>query len=865
MDPLSVAGSIIGILAAAGKVVEIVEPYVTSTKDAPKIAVSVHSEVNRVRTVLSSLHDILSNLSNSSISPTRAAFVQIDPLIVTFTDGVLIFSELESIVAPLMPPSPNQGLPLMQRFQWAAKKNTIANILDRLQRFLVSLSAILNIFQCGSDLAASQSQLSLETHIAKVLESNESLAARVRELEDAFDATRVLGRRLDQVREEAMAEEDENGEGEAQKNGNPTVVTGHRMTLSDSNIEVTENTIFPANFADSRASTLVPLSSVESLPVSHFESELDASRVYRKVRRPVSLNSFSSSAVGSRTWSVFSGLTLADISIISVIALPLCRNDIRNPQHYTFDSIYEESEPEKSESEISSSFYYECMKLRRKLSRVEEIEASLQKLSEQLGDDPYSPLLMLKWFPTASAMTLLYFVFAWKPNQGVDGSIPSFRDRKQAAYQFITACTGLWDIPPAECFSITDVYGSSYIGLQKVVQVLNRVVEIPWVISLESPSVGESAIGLIGDDQIPDLQIRICLRAERNYVKKLERLYKMKRVLEQRTPFLSDDIHSTFGNIASILNLHLEFLVRVETAKSDESVWSNTLYALRERFQECYLPYIGNHKRSLEIAAKSYLVIRSIRTLPPELKRIGESLSNFTATLASPVVHFFNYITSLKTLRTLHLSDEGCASINQALQALQSISKLANDTVFRAECHDVLEKLKKDVADWKGLQPEGFGDLLCFGDFNIMMRTKNYTDRTRKYGTYLFEMILIVCKNKTPPKRGVRHGTPVVQAAPTVRLIGRVFIHSITDSILLPKDQGQYSIRLTWRGDEGIEDTSIDFPNEKTARDWYAAISKQRSVIKEQIAAVKSDSWKPHGIVQYRPSPVPSSPDKTWI
>lgn len=44
----------------------------------------------------------------------------------------------------------------------------------------------------------------------------------------------------------------------------------------------------------------------------------------------------------------------------------------------------------------------------------------------------------------------------------------------------------------------------------------------------------------------------------------------------------------------------------------------------------------------------------------------------------------------------------------------------------------MLEKLKKDVADWKGLQPEGFGDLLCFGDFNIMMRTKNYTDRTRK-------------------------------------------------------------------------------------------------------------------------------------
>jgi len=142
-----VAGSIIGILAAAGKVTELVEPYVTSTKDAPKIALSVHREVNRVRTVLSSLQNILENLSSPSNTQRRAAFVQIEPLVVTFTDGVLIFSELESIVAPLLPPDQNQGLPLMQRFQWAAKKNAISNVLDRLQRFLVSLSAMLNIFQ----------------------------------------------------------------------------------------------------------------------------------------------------------------------------------------------------------------------------------------------------------------------------------------------------------------------------------------------------------------------------------------------------------------------------------------------------------------------------------------------------------------------------------------------------------------------------------------------------------------------------------------------------------------------------------------------------------------------------------------------
>jgi hypothetical protein len=363
MDPLSVAGSIVGILAAAAKVIEIVEPYVTSTKDAPKIAVSVYSEVNRVRTVLSSLQDILENLSNPSISPTRAAFVQIEPLIVTFTDGVLIFSEMESVVTPLMPPDKSQGLPLMQRLQWAAKKNTISNILDRLQRFLISLSAMLNIFQCGSDLAASQSQLALETQISTILQSNESLATRVRELEDAFDAGRVLGRRLDQVREDAIGEEEEKEEENQEMDANPTVATGHPMTMDDPTIEVTEDAGFPlTSLADSRASTLISLSATDSIPISHFEIELDASRVYRKARRPVSLHSFSSSAIGSRTWSIFSGLTLADLSIISVIALPLCRSDIRNPQHYTFDSIDEESEPEseielieESKTEVSNS------------------------------------------------------------------------------------------------------------------------------------------------------------------------------------------------------------------------------------------------------------------------------------------------------------------------------------------------------------------------------------------------------------------------------------------------------------------------------------------------------------------------------
>lgn len=78
----------------------------------------------------------------------------------------------------------------------------------------------------------------------------------------------------------------------------------------------------------------------------HFETALRYSTVYRRVQRPESLFSFSSSAIDSRAWSYFSGLSLAQISKISVIALPLCQKDIRNPHHYSFGEIPKERIPE---------------------------------------------------------------------------------------------------------------------------------------------------------------------------------------------------------------------------------------------------------------------------------------------------------------------------------------------------------------------------------------------------------------------------------------------------------------------------------------------------------------------------------------
>lgn len=146
-DPLSVAASIVGILAAAAKIVEIVQPFISDVSNAPKIALTIHTKVSHIQLVLKSLRDFLQNLATPS-SSGRASFVQVDHIIILFTDGVILFSELEFLLSPLK--LPNDSHPqtrLRQRMLWASKKNAISEAMARMQAFLTSLSAVLNIFQ----------------------------------------------------------------------------------------------------------------------------------------------------------------------------------------------------------------------------------------------------------------------------------------------------------------------------------------------------------------------------------------------------------------------------------------------------------------------------------------------------------------------------------------------------------------------------------------------------------------------------------------------------------------------------------------------------------------------------------------------
>lgn len=74
-----------------------------------------------------------------------------------------------------------------------------------------------------------------------------------------------------------------------------------------------------------------------------FEGDLEQCRAYQKATRDTMDFSSRSSVVGSHAWSTLSDLSLSDISLIAVVALPIFSCDITNSQHYRFGHI--ESKP----------------------------------------------------------------------------------------------------------------------------------------------------------------------------------------------------------------------------------------------------------------------------------------------------------------------------------------------------------------------------------------------------------------------------------------------------------------------------------------------------------------------------------------
>jgi hypothetical protein len=144
MDPLSVTASIVGILAAAAKIAESLQGMVSTAKNAPRVLVALDCEIREFQTALSSLQTLLADLS--SIPTHRAALIQVEQLVVTLTEAVLTFSELDAAIAPFAALRGSK-VPVAKRLRWTQAEGNCLKLVERIQRHKASISLMLHIFQ----------------------------------------------------------------------------------------------------------------------------------------------------------------------------------------------------------------------------------------------------------------------------------------------------------------------------------------------------------------------------------------------------------------------------------------------------------------------------------------------------------------------------------------------------------------------------------------------------------------------------------------------------------------------------------------------------------------------------------------------
>ena len=114
--------------------------------------------------------------------------------------------------------------------------------------------------------------------------------------------------------------------------------------------------------------------------------------------------SFRSSIIRTNGWSVFSGYSLSEVSILSAIALPLSPEEIENPQHFEIKEV----EALKSTVSCVESFFDQCLGLERQLCQIAEFSEIFDTARHDRDVDDEDPLsVLIRIFQRVAPLLLL--------------------------------------------------------------------------------------------------------------------------------------------------------------------------------------------------------------------------------------------------------------------------------------------------------------------------------------------------------------------------------------------------------------------------------------------------------------------------
>ncbi|KAF4345562.1 Ras family other [Fusarium beomiforme] len=760
MDPLSVIASVSGIATAGGEVIKILGPYTTAAKDAPKIAAEISSEVLATQTILSGLEQLVNNLSTTNIR--YASLIQVDQLTAVLLDGVKIFSELLEVLQTLPPLEPTSpGGSLWSPIQWVRKKSSLTAIVTRLQAFKSSIVCILCILQSDSQARAEENQQQLISAVEILLESNPDLSRRIMGMESTIDT-----------------------------------MSQRRATIQ-----------FIAGIDDLER----PSTSLQRVSLFEFEFERDlkSSRVYRKAKRDTMDFSARSSVARTHAWSSLSGISLSDISHISVLALPLYAEDISNPHHYDFGHKTFRSKPLPSPTLHTRSIYHECVEVQLQLSQLEWF-TEFQQNTCQRDSEEESPLsALIAIFRHGTPLLMLFNQLdgsrsdRWKDLMSLS---PSSKVAKMAIIEFNQACLSCLNLTPYDCFTVDDLLSNDTTNHVQVIVLVRLLLARLTKTGAIQAVVFESTPNIFTAEPNPaGLAVDSFLCDERLYLKCLESLLQTAEQIRFFDIFPADTFEQLVAPVGPLVDVQRKFLIRAEMLVSKPYLCQIWQAVFQEWSQQSSTYYVA----LITAEAESKLMIRTtLSSLGDHDNHRRTLLNDVLAKLGLPSQQLDKYEAFLKELSEYGL--HGPDDIKSATESLELVKEAVEASIITQKLSRARAALSKDLDYESNKVVWGLGKLLMFDKVDIVYSGGGPPTKAQ---LYLFQKGLLQATESYPnnPRRDMlRYGrlSPRERIKPQVPII-RIIHAKDVQKVLLSSRKELNGCEIEWMA--GGKENSLFF------------------------------------------------------
>ena len=168
----------------------------------------------------------------------------------------------------------------------------------------------------------------------------------------------------------------------------------------------------------------------------------------------------SSQLSGSTVYTNSSSTTLASVSSsATLVPMPQANG---GAVHATNNII-------NQRADASRSLYQICVNLRQRLAQVPGFDAHLNDSDDDdEGEEDMDPVSSL-WRCLRKGVPLITIYNVIRPAEQlqIDENVSEAKRPKAAAFKFVAACMKDLNLPPGECFALTDLFGDDTTGFVK--------------------------------------------------------------------------------------------------------------------------------------------------------------------------------------------------------------------------------------------------------------------------------------------------------------------------------------------------------------------------------------------------------------